>query len=214
MCESCIQNLQRSGARPVKYSKEYHDRTHRKFVVYAYVADNTNIWYALHADARGVLYAGGGITEFDSKVVAENNITASLEYAKKKDYNWKREEYAIVDVTGWKVIPEQLKREQIRILTAPKSQILVSTPFVKNAWTSLGEAKITYSKPSAIPENNSYRTDAWKAYTVEELGQWVHLLAKRATMRTDQDKKAKDIDDAQNYLNMMQSHLNALKETL
>ena len=40
-----------------------------------------------------------------------------------------------------------------------------------------------------------YTNDAWKQYTIQELGQWVHLLAKRAGHRTNAEKKAKDTAD-------------------
>lgn len=56
-----------------------------------------------------------------------------------------------------------------------------------------------------------YKPNAWDAYTLNELGHWVHLLAKRAEHRDNPEKRAKDLYDAQNYLDMMQSKLNALK---
>ena len=57
-----------------------------------------------------------------------------------------------------------------------------------------------------------YEPSAWEAYTLSELGNWVYLLTKRAEHRTNLAKKDKDLHDAQNYLNMMQSKLNAVKE--
>jgi hypothetical protein len=57
-----------------------------------------------------------------------------------------------------------------------------------------------------------YQTNAWVGYTLAELGQWVHLLAMRAGHRSDVDKRNKDLYDAQNYLDMMQSKLNELKQ--
>jgi hypothetical protein len=48
-----------------------------------------------------------------------------------------------------------------------------------------------------------YKTDAWKRYTLSELGNFVHNLTKRATHRKNVDKATKDIDDARNYLDMM-----------
>jgi hypothetical protein len=56
-----------------------------------------------------------------------------------------------------------------------------------------------------------YKANAWEAYTFMELGNFVHLLAKRSEHRSDADKKAKDLYDAQNYLSMMQSKLDELK---
>jgi len=66
------------------------------------------------------------------------------------------------------------------------------------------------------PEStNSHKGDylhkAWCDYSIHELGWWVHLFCKRATHRQNPDKKAKDLYDAQNYLNMMQSHIDSLK---
>lgn len=62
-----------------------------------------------------------------------------------------------------------------------------------------------------IPENKDYKPNAWEQYSMEELGHWVALLSKRATHRENPDKKAKDLFDAQAYLNMMQEKLNELK---
>jgi hypothetical protein len=52
-----------------------------------------------------------------------------------------------------------------------------------------------------------YVNHSWEDYTFEELGQFVHLFAKRATHRIDVKKRQKDLYDAQNYLNMMQAKL-------
>jgi len=57
-----------------------------------------------------------------------------------------------------------------------------------------------------------YKAAAWEGYTLAELGWWVHLLATRSQHRADAGKKAKDLHDAQNYLSMMQSKLDALKD--
>jgi hypothetical protein len=65
---------------------------------------------------------------------------------------------------------------------------------------------------SIVEHNKDYKDNAWQQYTIEELGNWVHLLAKRATHRTDIAKRFKDLTDAQNYLNMIQEHLNSLKQ--
>ncbi len=68
-------------------------------------------------------------------------------------------------------------------------------------------------EPDSIKEHqDKYKPDAWKDYTIDELGHWVHLLTKRSEHRQDQTKKQKDLEDAQNYLNMIQSHLNAAKQ--
>lgn len=56
-----------------------------------------------------------------------------------------------------------------------------------------------------------YKPAAWKQYTLEELGKWVHLLAMRAEHRMPGEKREKDLYDAQNYLDMMQEKLNSLK---
>lgn len=56
-----------------------------------------------------------------------------------------------------------------------------------------------------------YRENAWDEYTIAELGQFVHLLAKRATHRANPEKRAKDLLDAQNYLNVLQAKLDAIK---
>lgn len=64
---------------------------------------------------------------------------------------------------------------------------------------------------SILPHTSDYKSQSWKAYTLQELGMWVHLFAKRAQHRTNPEKRAKDLYDAQNYLNMMQAHLDELK---
>lgn len=54
---------------------------------------------------------------------------------------------------------------------------------------------------------HKFAPDAWKDYTTGELAMWVHLLRKRATMRTDADKAAKDWADADNYETMLKAAL-------
>jgi hypothetical protein len=50
-----------------------------------------------------------------------------------------------------------------------------------------------------------------QAYTLQELGMWVHLFAKRAKHRVaGSEKKGKDLNDARNYLAMMTAALDAL----
>jgi hypothetical protein len=56
-----------------------------------------------------------------------------------------------------------------------------------------------------------YQTNAWQDYTLQELGNFVHLLVKRADHRIDPVKRSKDLYDAQNYLDMMQEKLNEAK---
>lgn len=58
---------------------------------------------------------------------------------------------------------------------------------------------------------NDYKPNAWEAYSFQELGSWVHLLAKRSEHRDNKEKRQKDLYDAQNYLSMMQSKLDELK---
>lgn len=55
--------------------------------------------------------------------------------------------------------------------------------------------------------NADYKNDgkAHLEYTVEELQWWVRLLRKRAGMRTDEAKRAKDLYDANNYEQMLRS---------
>lgn len=54
---------------------------------------------------------------------------------------------------------------------------------------------------------HKYAPDAWKDYTVAELAMWVHLLRKRAEMRTEPDKAEKDRQDADNYETMLREAL-------
>ena len=48
-----------------------------------------------------------------------------------------------------------------------------------------------------------YRPNVWQNYSLQELGEWVHLFMKRAGHRSNPEKAAKDIYDARNYLSMM-----------
>ena len=59
--------------------------------------------------------------------------------------------------------------------------------------------------------DNDYTPDAWKNYTMAELGQWVHLLYVKAGHRTNGTKRQKDIQDAKNYLEMMRRKLEEVK---
>lgn len=65
---------------------------------------------------------------------------------------------------------------------------------------------------SCIPFQPQYTDGAWREYTLHELGMWVHLTVQRANHRVNAEKKAKDLRDAQNYLDMMQAHIDAAKE--
>lgn len=56
-----------------------------------------------------------------------------------------------------------------------------------------------------------YKAQAWEAYTLAELGWWVHLFAKRAEHRDNPEKRAKDLYDARNYLAMMAAKLDAIE---
>jgi len=67
--------------------------------------------------------------------------------------------------------------------------------------------------PEAIkPHVGDFKPSAWNAYSLLELGMWVHLLAKRAMHRASVPKRQKDLYDAQNYLTMMQAKLDELKD--
>jgi hypothetical protein len=66
--------------------------------------------------------------------------------------------------------------------------------------------------PESIKSHaDDYKNKAWQDYSLAELGQWVHLFCKRSQHRNDRKKEVKDLYDAQNYLNMMQEHINFLK---
>jgi hypothetical protein len=64
---------------------------------------------------------------------------------------------------------------------------------------------------SIVKDETSYKPAAWHDYSIQELGNWVHLFAKRSGMRSDKAKAMKDLADAQAYLDMIQSHLNDAK---
>jgi hypothetical protein len=57
-----------------------------------------------------------------------------------------------------------------------------------------------------------YKPEAWKNYTIAELGWWIHLLAKRSKHRNNQEKRKKDLYDASNYFWMLQQKLEEYKE--
>jgi len=69
--------------------------------------------------------------------------------------------------------------------------------------------------PESIIEHQAdYKEGIWKTYSLQELGMWVHLFVKRACHRDNIIKAKKDLHDAQNYLNMMQVNIDAIKEEL
>jgi hypothetical protein len=46
---------------------------------------------------------------------------------------------------------------------------------------------------------------------MQELGEWVHLLCKRAEHRSNPKKRKKDLYDARNYLSFMDEKLKKLE---
>lgn len=59
--------------------------------------------------------------------------------------------------------------------------------------------------------DGDYKPQAWETYTLAELGWWVHLLTKRAEHRDNAEKRAKDLYDARNYLDMMRTKLDTIE---
>ena len=69
---------------------------------------------------------------------------------------------------------------------------------------------VTPETPNELKTHqNDYKEGAWRDYSLFELGMFVHLLRKRAQHRSNVDKARKALYDAQNYLKMMQAHLDA-----
>jgi len=67
--------------------------------------------------------------------------------------------------------------------------------------------------PEEIKEHSDkFVNGSWRNYSFEELGNFVHLLTKRANHRTDELKASKDLHDASNYLVMMQAKFNEQTE--
>lgn len=64
------------------------------------------------------------------------------------------------------------------------------------------------------PHEPNYKPAAWQNYTLQELGEWVHLLVKRSRHRSDAKKREKDLYDARNYYLMMGKMLEAEEATL
>lgn len=66
--------------------------------------------------------------------------------------------------------------------------------------------------PARLAEHShKYQDLAWRDYSIAELGDFVHLLVKRSYHRADAEKQAKDLEDAENYLAMIQSHIDSAK---
>ena len=70
------------------------------------------------------------------------------------------------------------------------------------------------SPQSLATHEDKYKPQAWQQYTLQELGEWVHLFHKRAGHRSDKDKAHKDLTDARNYLDMMKEYLDDAEEKL
>lgn len=66
--------------------------------------------------------------------------------------------------------------------------------------------------PESIVQHQArFKADAWKDYSIVELGNAISFFVKRAAHRTEMEKAAKDLTDAQNYLDMLQAHVTAAK---
>ena len=60
--------------------------------------------------------------------------------------------------------------------------------------------------PERIKEHaHKYKEGAWRDYSYVELAQWINLLTRRASHRTQFEKSQKDLDDANNYLEMLKA---------
>ena len=59
-----------------------------------------------------------------------------------------------------------------------------------------------------------YKEEIWKQYSLQELGNFVHLFHKRASHRSNLEKATKDLHDAKNYLWMMEAMLKERSEEL
>lgn len=62
--------------------------------------------------------------------------------------------------------------------------------------------------------DQDYKAEAWKNYSIEELGQWVFPLTKRAQHRGNPEKAKKDLYDAKNYLRMIEEKVQNTAEIL
>jgi hypothetical protein len=73
--------------------------------------------------------------------------------------------------------------------------------------------KVVVCAPDQLNNHQEdYAPAAWEEYTFQELGMWVHLYAERATHRTNEEKRQKDLYDATSYAEMLVAKLKALKE--
>lgn len=62
--------------------------------------------------------------------------------------------------------------------------------------------------PETIKAHASdYKDQAWRQYSIQELGNFVHLLVKRSSHRAEPEKRKKDLYDARNYLAMIEAHI-------
>jgi hypothetical protein len=68
---------------------------------------------------------------------------------------------------------------------------------------------MTKTPDSIKSRSQDYATGTWAAYTIFELGMWVHLLLKRAGQGSSDENRDKDLYDTQNYLTMMQVKLDS-----
>jgi len=69
--------------------------------------------------------------------------------------------------------------------------------------------------PKNLKESEDYEGGSWHAdYTLQELGNWVHLLDKRAKHRFKKEEKIKNLTNARNYITIMEAMLNDTEESL
>jgi len=71
-----------------------------------------------------------------------------------------------------------------------------------------------HTPESIKPHADDYKDRSWTYYSMEELGQWVALLCKRSSHRTNLEKRKKDLHDARNYLSMLCAQVTALEDQL
>lgn len=63
---------------------------------------------------------------------------------------------------------------------------------------------------SILQHQADYKPEVWRDYSFAELGNWVHLLTARSEHRVTPEKRFKDLEDARNYLAMMELKLTDL----
>ncbi len=66
--------------------------------------------------------------------------------------------------------------------------------------------------PELLEHFAEWQDGTWRDYTISELGDWVHLLHKRATHRITASKRLKDLEDARNYWIMIGSWLDSAEK--